>query len=1073
MAEKACAIETLFAETFAIDVPPFARKCACDFIEKAIVSNHDAFISIDKSNNLSGGMGPALVASFDMSAVRPFVERAMLSGRSVGSEGFTMEVNDYVAITTISILYHRMLHEMPSSSMMQQKAAAAPNGIDGFDKDGFLQNTVTLSPAAALSYVLCCLEESIANSHHSMSLASVLLDFRKIERSILSNRAVPAFECLRLGGSFLDFIINMIYLPDGVVSQSWLLRGEASALKDRVAAVSRDLDRVLCQSLIKQLGQRNTSEALAVEIDETVSGSSIRSLEEAYSVVMDCFCGIVRRMEFSLSSASSTSASDDSPSAVLASILFDVDKQSTVELGVNFLNGTGHSFLSLIRGALADNDVLQHQLDAILQGMKVQTHQWTGVVCAGESLQKDAGAMPILFGSNSLARYFVRWYFYSRSDATTSFADMASVISFVAEILRELWLMNTTSSSDHIPAEAFTPAASDAVRELTDDQILQCTSVSNEICVVKSAIDLSNISQSFHRCGGGGSTQATTRDSARTDEPILVFPLPVAAVAQRVDTVKMMASQSTCGSYELLAWAALRSKLLHLLKSTPLGVSCLEYSLWQECDYSSLWKACHSDTCDSGEDDPPAHGYSLLDFVLLEQQALRQERPDVVFYVFRDDCIPLPLLCCEAGHPVVAVPAVIENKNDIDIRDTQMGGKQASAGNRLSSMQLFIIAWEAKNYNEAAAFCLSFCLGLVQQNKKLDATSESTVLSEFRQGFHSYLLQRYEQLGRIAMDQLMGDLLQVSFALPSTSSPSASRVEGGSVSADNRYCILQVCLDAMSHAAGIKFESVQQVAIEFAQKNRSAVSGGCILRQLIGAGISHPYAFTTLGQFAKSWVRNVTAVGIVGSTTYLSATASSEEWQLQPAKESTRTGVAMSNATRAVEADGDFSETILSAGAAVTSIDLAAMAQSNLHEALDTDDESADESTDEKNQFVLQLLQNDFHYKSDADGNLIRPPSESPEGRKLQKALDLLSDNLYSSNVHFVMELIQNTDDNSYKSGVVPTVKLKLFDHAILVYNNEVGFTRDNIVAVSNVGGSTKSHRTGYIGQKGIGCAIL
>ena len=114
---------------------------------------------------------------------------------------------------------------------------------------------------------------------------------------------------------------------------------------------------------------------------------------------------------------------------------------------------------------------------------------------------------------------------------------------------------------------------------------------------------------------------------------------------------------------------------------------------------------------------------------------------------------------------------------------------------------------------------------------------------------------------------------------------------------------------------------------------------------------------------------------------------------------------------------------------------------------------------------IKNLLMKDFSYN--ADGT--RPQENSADRIKLQNALEHLSLSLYSSDVHFVLELIQNADDNEYADGVKPTLKLQLYNHAILVFNNEKGFQENNIIAVCNVGGSTKKGRKGYIGQKGIG----
>lgn len=95
------------------------------------------------------------------------------------------------------------------------------------------------------------------------------------------------------------------------------------------------------------------------------------------------------------------------------------------------------------------------------------------------------------------------------------------------------------------------------------------------------------------------------------------------------------------------------------------------------------------------------------------------------------------------------------------------------------------------------------------------------------------------------------------------------------------------------------------------------------------------------------------------------------------------------------------------------------------------------------------------------------------EGRGLQR----LSLELYSKDTHFVLELIQNADDNSYpdvfsqpNSKEVPSLKFVISNTTIAVLNNEIGFQEANIRALCDVGKSTKgAHRAGYIGQKGIG----
>ena len=89
---------------------------------------------------------------------------------------------------------------------------------------------------------------------------------------------------------------------------------------------------------------------------------------------------------------------------------------------------------------------------------------------------------------------------------------------------------------------------------------------------------------------------------------------------------------------------------------------------------------------------------------------------------------------------------------------------------------------------------------------------------------------------------------------------------------------------------------------------------------------------------------------------------------------------------------------------------------------------------------------------------------------QLNNALKLLSDDLYSKKSHFVLELVQNADDNHYASGVTPHLTLEVAPSRLIVVNNEVGFTETNVKAICSVGASSKSkEKSGYIGEKGIG----
>ena len=75
---------------------------------------------------------------------------------------------------------------------------------------------------------------------------------------------------------------------------------------------------------------------------------------------------------------------------------------------------------------------------------------------------------------------------------------------------------------------------------------------------------------------------------------------------------------------------------------------------------------------------------------------------------------------------------------------------------------------------------------------------------------------------------------------------------------------------------------------------------------------------------------------------------------------------------------------------------------------------------------------------------------------------------LYSKDIHFVLELIQNADDNSYDDAndFIPSVLFLVESDMISVYNNETGFVEKQVKAVCDVGSSTKpKENPGFIGE--------
>ena len=73
----------------------------------------------------------------------------------------------------------------------------------------------------------------------------------------------------------------------------------------------------------------------------------------------------------------------------------------------------------------------------------------------------------------------------------------------------------------------------------------------------------------------------------------------------------------------------------------------------------------------------------------------------------------------------------------------------------------------------------------------------------------------------------------------------------------------------------------------------------------------------------------------------------------------------------------------------------------------------------------------------DAASSLLRHHQNERIGRALQR----LSQELYSKDTHFVLELVQNADDNSYASGVLPALEFILQDTGVTVLNNEVSLS--------------------------------
>lgn len=117
---------------------------------------------------------------------------------------------------------------------------------------------------------------------------------------------------------------------------------------------------------------------------------------------------------------------------------------------------------------------------------------------------------------------------------------------------------------------------------------------------------------------------------------------------------------------------------------------------------------------------------------------------------------------------------------------------------------------------------------------------------------------------------------------------------------------------------------------------------------------------------------------------------------------------------------------------------------------------------------IERIRTEDYLLDIDQESDRVRRGAKSLH-KKLNSALDLLSKDLYSKKSHFILELIQNADDNEYAEGVVPHLTLNVSSERLVLLNNEIGFSERNVRALCSVGDSSKAKKTGYIGEKGIG----
>lgn len=120
-------------------------------------------------------------------------------------------------------------------------------------------------------------------------------------------------------------------------------------------------------------------------------------------------------------------------------------------------------------------------------------------------------------------------------------------------------------------------------------------------------------------------------------------------------------------------------------------------------------------------------------------------------------------------------------------------------------------------------------------------------------------------------------------------------------------------------------------------------------------------------------------------------------------------------------------------------------------------------------QVIERIRTHSFLLDLDSESEMVKEGALNLQ-EQLNNALRLLSHDLYSKKSHFILELVQNADDNHYRPGVTPHLTFQVTPKRLVVVNNEIGFNEANIKAICSVGASSKSKdKTGYIGEKGIG----
>jgi len=123
---------------------------------------------------------------------------------------------------------------------------------------------------------------------------------------------------------------------------------------------------------------------------------------------------------------------------------------------------------------------------------------------------------------------------------------------------------------------------------------------------------------------------------------------------------------------------------------------------------------------------------------------------------------------------------------------------------------------------------------------------------------------------------------------------------------------------------------------------------------------------------------------------------------------------------------------------------------------------------------VVTIRREEFGFEGEVLGG---GALQAKQNARLARALKRLAGELYGSDVHWQLELLQNADDNSYNPGQSPTAEFLLRQGEVAFRCNEAGFRASDIRAICDIGNSSKVGTAKYsaggrvmaTGEKGLG----